>query len=70
MAIGGEVSAARGIVLWAVSEDVLNCLDPLTTRAGDLFWCMLREEVLCVRPYKGVTCDHSVKGGDCPSRVC
>jgi len=43
-----KVFAVRSVMELAVEQDVFYCLDWLTTRAGYLFLCVLREESLCV----------------------
>ena len=60
MAVGCEVFLARSVVLWAVSEDVFDCLNCFATLAGDLFGCMLWEESEGVGANEGVSCDDLV----------
>ena len=59
---------ARDGVQGAVHNDVLNCLECLTARAGDLVSSVLRVEALGVFPNEDMSCNDAVKS--CKGEAC
>jgi hypothetical protein len=63
-AIDCKVFVAHVIISWAVCEDVLDCLHPLTTLASYLIWGVLSIESLGIFADKGVSCGDTIECGD------
>jgi hypothetical protein len=52
------VRTARGSIVGAIEQDMLHCLYGFEAYTGDLFRCVVAEELLSVFTYEGMSGDY------------